>query len=202
MKANKGFTLIELAVVLAIIAVLAAILTPMVTSYIDQARTTRAAADVRAMAQAYNLHFRDTGEYPVFETSGDAATNTVVEDFLSTDPTAEPGQEGSVTGWGDNFGGGTSASIDTYLNQNQLILATNNPSGGRTAYRGPYLDLTGASDPWGNAYVATALNLVDNATNLPFILSAGPDGLIDTNADQAATGALTVGNDDVVSRIR
>ena len=52
MKPNKGFTLIELAVVLAIIAVLAAILTPLVTSYIDQARTTRAAADVRATAQA------------------------------------------------------------------------------------------------------------------------------------------------------
>ncbi len=35
---SKGFTLIELAVVLAIIAVLAAVLTPMVTGYLDQAR--------------------------------------------------------------------------------------------------------------------------------------------------------------------
>ena len=43
MKA-KGMTLIELAVVMAVIAVLAAILTPLVTSYIDQARNTRAAA--------------------------------------------------------------------------------------------------------------------------------------------------------------
>ena len=40
MKSN-GFTLIELAVVLAIIAVLAAVLTPMVTGYIDQARIER-----------------------------------------------------------------------------------------------------------------------------------------------------------------
>ena len=42
MKTNRGFTLIELAVVLA------AILTPLVTSYIDQARDTRAQNDVRA----------------------------------------------------------------------------------------------------------------------------------------------------------
>ena len=39
---SKGFTLIELAVVLAIIAVLAAVLTPMVTGYLDQARVARA----------------------------------------------------------------------------------------------------------------------------------------------------------------
>ena len=49
MSTNKGFTLIELAVVLAIIAILAAVLTPMVTGYIDQARETRAQADVRGV---------------------------------------------------------------------------------------------------------------------------------------------------------
>ena len=50
MPTNKGFTLIELAVVLAIIAILAAVLTPIVTGYIDQARQTRGQGDVRAIA--------------------------------------------------------------------------------------------------------------------------------------------------------
>ena len=37
---SKAFTLVELLVVIAIIAVLAAVLTPMVTGYLDQARIT------------------------------------------------------------------------------------------------------------------------------------------------------------------
>src|SRR5436853_3018618 len=63
---SKGFTLIELAVVLAIIAVLAAILTPLVTGYLDQARVARAQADVRTIADALKLHQRDSGKYPIF----------------------------------------------------------------------------------------------------------------------------------------
>src|SRR5205085_2716033 len=38
MKDSRGFTLIEMVVVLAVIAILAAILTPIVTSYIERAR--------------------------------------------------------------------------------------------------------------------------------------------------------------------
>jgi len=55
---TKGFTLIELAVVLAIIAILAAILTPMVTSYLDQARQARAQADLRSIRRRQALSTR------------------------------------------------------------------------------------------------------------------------------------------------
>src|ERR1700739_3969063 len=68
---SKGFTLIELAVVLAIIAVLAAILTPMVTGYLDQARVARAQADTRTIADSIKLYQRDTGRWPVYATAGD-----------------------------------------------------------------------------------------------------------------------------------
>jgi prepilin-type N-terminal cleavage/methylation domain-containing protein len=49
---DEGFTLLEMAVVLAIIAIIAAILTPVVTKYIDQARTARADEDTKKIAQA------------------------------------------------------------------------------------------------------------------------------------------------------
>ena len=71
---TKGFTLIELAVVLAIIAVLAAVLTPMVTGYLDQARVARAQADVRTIADALKLHQRDTGRFPIYNSGGYPAT--------------------------------------------------------------------------------------------------------------------------------
>ena len=64
---NRGFTLIELAVVLAIIAILAAVLTPLVTNYLDQARLTRAQADVRTIADAIKLYQRDTGRWPIYD---------------------------------------------------------------------------------------------------------------------------------------
>ena len=41
-----GFTLIELMVVIAIIAILAAIATPIMTSYMRQARVIKATADI------------------------------------------------------------------------------------------------------------------------------------------------------------
>ena len=76
MKSNKGFTLIEMAVVLAIIAILAAIMTPIVTTYIDQARSATASNNVQAISQAMLLHYRDTGRYAIWLTVGAANTNT------------------------------------------------------------------------------------------------------------------------------
>ena len=200
-KTNKGFTLIELAVFLAIIAVLAAILTPLVTSYIDQARTTRAVADVRAIAQAYALHIRDTGEFPIFANATAADTGTTAfQEYFTTDTSAEPALAGGISGWTNYTAVGTSGSVDKYLNTNILVLPTNNPGSGRVAFRGPYLDLSDTLDPWGNAYIVTALNLVDAALNAGFVMSAGPNGLINTADNQ--TGTLTAENDDIVSRIR
>ena len=74
---SKGFTLIELAVVLAIIAILAAILTPMVTGYLDPARVARAQADARTIAGAVKLYQRDTGRWPVYASAGDFSSNTI-----------------------------------------------------------------------------------------------------------------------------
>ncbi len=77
---NKGFTLIELAVVLAIIAILAAVLTPMVTGYIDQARETRAQSDVRAIATAILGYQRDTSRFPVYNNISDANSDVLGAD--------------------------------------------------------------------------------------------------------------------------
>ena len=189
MKANKGFTLIELAVVLAVIAVLAAILTPLVTSYIDQARETRAQNDVRALAQSFNLHKRDTGQYPIYGSDAESDSDSGTEFLVGS---------GSIPTTSGDWTLNSNNDIDEYLNTTKLGLATT-ARGGRTAYRGPYVDLVTA-DPWGNSYVVYAVNLERSSTNLGFIVCAGPDGTIDTTRDQTST--LSVGGDDIVARIR
>lgn len=53
-KAKKGFTLVEIIVVLVIIAILAAIATPLMLGYIDDAKEKQISAEARAVLQAVN----------------------------------------------------------------------------------------------------------------------------------------------------
>ena len=195
MKSNRGFTLIELAVVLAVIAVLAAILTPLVTSYIDQARITRAQTDVRAIAQSFQLHKRDTNEYPIFTSSTYASADATDFDYLASSGTL-PSTSGA--GW-NNLS--TAGSIDDFLNQNQQSVAEGDVRGGAVAYRGPYLDQV-PSDPWGFAYVVSTTSLLDGATQIAFVVSGGPDGDVETDETLTTTGAFATSGDDVAARIR
>jgi len=197
MMKSKGFTLIELAVVLAIIAVLAAVLTPMVTGYLDQARVARTQADVRTIADSIKLYQRDTGRWPVYASSGDYP-NTVA------------GGKALIGGNnGTNPGNGTASwnvsssnlvtSLEVYLNGNLTAMSTT-VTFPKAGFRGPYL-ATMDSDPYGNRYILTAADLA-GSTNHAYVISAGPDGKLDTTMDQLATGQFTVGNDDIVAVIK
>ena len=61
---DAGLTLIEMIVVLAIIALVAALIVPSVIGRPDQARVTVARADMKAIGAALKLYRLDNGDYP------------------------------------------------------------------------------------------------------------------------------------------
>ena len=81
LRHQKGFTLIELMVVLAIIGVLAALIVPNVLSRADDARITAARTDVGNLMQALKLYKLDNQRFP----SGEQGLNA-----LKIKPTTEP----------------------------------------------------------------------------------------------------------------
>ena len=63
-KIRRGFTLIELLVVIVILAILAAVVIQRVTHRTEDARISKAIADVKALDDAMETYTLDTGSYP------------------------------------------------------------------------------------------------------------------------------------------
>ncbi len=61
---DRGFTLVELLIVVAIIATLAGIATPLFSSYVDRARTARVKEELRLLSREITMFYEDNNRYP------------------------------------------------------------------------------------------------------------------------------------------
>lgn len=191
-----GFTLIEMVVTLGIIAILAAILTPVIGRYIDEARITRASQEAQTIADGILNFNKNTGKWPIFQSGVNITTTSSIYSILITSG-ADPLCSVDCGSWLPGSGRG---QISDILERNTPGYTTS----GKFAWRGPYLTSV-ASDPWGFAYLVNASSLAFGLNKAVFVLSGGPNGKIETTFSQnigSGSSAATVGGDDIVARVR
>lgn len=192
MKGKRGFTLIEMVVVLAVVAILAAILVPTIEKNILDAKIARANNEVQVLGAAMASFYKDVGIWPMYS---DATTPTQVDFIVSNSGTA--GSDTNNYYWW----GGSANGTDTF--ENQLISNTPNYTSCATTtsencWKGPYIAEVKA-DPWGHKYSSNVKDATTN--NAMWVWCAGPDGVADTNSTQPQNSAA-LSNDDIGVRIR
>lgn len=198
-----GFTLMEIIIVLAIIAALAAIITPLAFSYLSDAKKTQAQNDANQVAEAIARFVRDTALPPY---KNNTATDKS-QAFVST--TDFDCLQGSVGGDPDVGTSGWACAVKDTIDNHMII---NAPAGdatkkykttGKTAWKGPYLPNVPA-DPWGKRYLVNIgqANPSASPAKAVWVLSAGPDGKIDTAFDKDAATTFTASGDDIIARVK
>lgn len=182
MNKQKGFTLIEAAVAIGVVAILSGIIIPLVLKNIRDAQNARAKNDIMVIAGAIASQLKDTGNRP--KAPGGPGGATGLGDALwassGTAPAVEAG--GPLVFNGGNtftnlFTAPNNVTGTTRIEGNNLF-GFNNPLPARAefGYKGPYLgqDMTTKTDPWGNTYLILGYNeRGQNNNGAIWVVSAG-----------------------------
>ncbi len=179
---RQGFTLIEIVIAVAIVAIFAAAMSPMVFRHLEDAKVSKGQNETDVIASAVLGYYKDVGQWPITSANGPTGNG----------PSAASG----ASNWG---GWGTSKQLGDFLyfnNPDDDSSATGNganqdsqdwPITGKGAWRGPYIDSYSLNDPWGHAYIINAYYFPGayngSVRHKVFVLSAGPNGTWETGFD-------------------
>ena len=205
-KMNRGgFTLIEIVIAVAIVAIFAAALSPMVFRHLEEAKITKAQNETETIATALLSYYKDTGKWTF--TNLDGPTGNAVTRVISSTTVAAGAGAGAGTGaalWATD---GVAKNLGDYLYYNNADddsavdgtgadeAAEDWPTTGNGSWKGPYVDNYTISDPWGNAYVTNSKffpggSYVGSVRHRVVVLSAGPNGTWETPYDDAVTEVI------------
>jgi prepilin-type N-terminal cleavage/methylation domain-containing protein len=211
-RRQSGFTLIEAAVAIAVVAILSGIIVPLVVKNLRDSQVARAKNDVQVIAAAIASQIKDTGGRPRLGGGFNAATGVGNAQWAS-------GPVG-VTGVPGFAAIGNQSFVNLYTANSQIAAQNTlaNAMFGTVAnaefsYRGPYMgtDVALKTDPWGSPYYILGYNANSQGINGPiWVVCAGPDkAVLAANlAYNAATGGYpstwtntTTSQDDIVVRV-
>ena len=198
-KARGGFTLIELILVVAVVAILAAILVPTVFSILDDSAITKGKADVKAIAGALVKFRDDTGVFPTQDADGPAGL-PIEEVNLLYSGTVAPLIGAFSPSPGVEFDCTTATNCDTFQFPFITNAGTNAYSTtGKKFWKGPYLS-ENATDEFDTPYIVYVrrLRLAGGVTTeRSWIVFAGPN-----KAYETTPGSTSAQGDDFVFLIR
>ncbi len=172
---RKGFTLLEILIVIAIIAVLVAVLIPIAVNQMEKADITRAWSDVNAIATAVTNFRSDTKEFPTRKHDGTSDWASVLYSGTAW------ANHGETFANGVNYGSNQDRMWNHFMINENTRYATWNATT-LIGWHGPYLDRD-PMDPWGHMYVLCtwAMTQPGNGSFYSWILSAGPNGQFQTD---------------------
>lgn len=193
---ERGFSLTEIIVVLAVIGIMAAVITPMTINYLEDAKKSKAEADVKAIAGTILKLTRDVAHFPLYQ-DGTKTTGDIDIELL-TGPGNDP-VDHSTTPWLTTT---KKALLEDHLVKNNPG-TTKYSTSGRFPWRGPYLEQVSA-DSWGNKYLVNIKNAnpADGSPKAVWALSAGDNGKIETDLNSATDSGPIPGGDDIAIRIK
>jgi prepilin-type N-terminal cleavage/methylation domain-containing protein len=197
---EQGLSLVEVAITLSVLSILAGAMAPVMWDSIGMARIARTQNDVRQIATAIIGFQRDPGRFVPRGTSPEDASQSVR--VLAGKGDLPLVRDAAASAWVDS----ASELLDDHLRRNLRNYAMGGPTTtGR--WKGPYLATEILADPWGHRYVVNAwcLSPASRGANgvgcAVFVLSAGPDGVISTPFNQPIGNADVFG-DDIAIRIQ
>jgi prepilin-type N-terminal cleavage/methylation domain-containing protein len=204
-RTARGFTLIELTVVLAVIVTLALVLTPSVANFITDSRVARSRNDTQTLSASIIQFYRDNGFFPQWHTAiagGPGLPANKVDLLVSAGNVP-------VVAAPSTWTTGTTDMLDDQLMANAPGFAV------RTAttnygWNGPYISGGIGADAWNNRYTVN-VGLIDTTQGTQtaagvtksavWVISAGTNGVLDTPHTQPITTAVASG-DDIAIRIQ